>query len=532
MSELIGGHRGTDRRDRVPVAIVGGGPVGLSLALGLAHHGVRSVLVEKKVRTDARSRAPGIHLRTREILRRWGVEERLLAEGTLRESVELHTRSGRSLVSIDYSILDSEADRPGVLFLEQAQTEQVLLDAVRASGLCEVRFATEAVELEQDAERAVLTCRDGESLRTVEADFVVGCDGAKSFTRRALCLPFEGSTYSIRAMLVDLRVDDDRDALPWPRIWNGSGGLTVAAHLPDGAWRLMHMERGRPDHDEEVGKPEVEQHMRRTLGAGAFEVEWASQFRLHQRAAPTYRVGRALLAGDAAHVHSPAGGLGMNAGIQDAHNLCWKLVTALHGGDAERLLASYDVERRSVTAKDVTRQADLMTRGFLQTPAALRMPLFWAVRRMLAVAPIRRALLRRMTMIALAYDKSPLLRPGCSAVGARLPNPLIARADGSRARLYDIASDEPFLIHVADRRREAVDTPLEVIRVGVDGYDEPAGLLRRITGGQEGYILVRPDLHIAWVGQDHDDLDEIVQMALGTHPSAIIEPVGQQGRAR
>lgn len=454
-------------------------------------------------------------MRTREVFRHWGVEDRFLAEGTLPRKLELQTPTSRTLVTVDFSALDCEVDQPGVLFLEQARTEKLLLDAVRETGLCDVCFGNEAVTLEQAENTVRLKCREGSSEHTIEADFVVGCDGANSFTREALGLPFEGFTYWMRAVLADVRIRDERDKLPWPRLWNGTGGLTVAVHLPDGLWRLMHLARGEPDADETVPDPEIEKYVNQALGDGPFDVEWKSRFRIHLRSAPTYRVGRVLLAGDAAHIHSPAGGLGMNAGIQDAHNLAWKLAAAMDDGDEESLLASYDIERRPVTAEDVSQHADYITKGFLQAPAALRAPAFLLIRLLLAIRPIRRQILRRMTMIGLSYDQSPLLRSGARAVGNRLPNPLLRCPDGTETRLYDIAPNAAFLVHIADEATVDLCVPVQhVIRIGAGAYLDPADLLRSTIGGN-GWILVRPDLYIAWTGESKDELARTAHEALG-----------------
>lgn len=492
----------TDPRSLAPydVAIVGGGPVGLSLALGLARHGVRSVLLERKEGTSRWSKAPGIHVRTREVFRQWGVEDLFLEAGTLLRKVRIHSPESRLLASIDFSVLDAEADRPGLLVLEQARTEKLLLDAVRETGLCDLRFATEAVVLEQHDGGVRLSCRHDGAHSTVDAGFVVGCDGAGSFTRKALGLSFDGFTYAVRPMLADVRIDDRRDELGWPRIWNGHGGLTAAIRLETGLWRLIRLERGEPDADATVPETEISEHVRSTLGAGPFTTEWASRFRIHLRSAPTFRIGRVLLAGDAAHIHSPAGGLGMNAGIQDAHNLAWKLAAAIRGGDTDALLDSYDVERRSVTVEEVSSYADYATRIFLQSPPALRAPAFLILRLLLAVAPIRKAMLRRLSMIALGYGPSPLLRPEAKAVGRRLPNPLLHSAGGTMIRLYDLVPNEAFLIHVADADEPIRPLDGHVIRIGSGAYQEPSDMLRKMIDGHDGWILVRPDLHIAWLG--------------------------------
>jgi 2-polyprenyl-6-methoxyphenol hydroxylase-like FAD-dependent oxidoreductase len=512
-------HRRSRPHPDIPVAIVGAGPVGLSLALGLARHGVRSVVVEREQTTSERSKAPAIHVRTREVFRQWGVEERFLDASTLRASLTLHSPvPGRwPLASIDFSELDDEADRPGLLVLEQGITERLLLDAVRESALCDVRFGTEAVRLEQDGAGAAVTLRDRGGERPLHAAFVVGCDGASSFVRDALGLPFEGITYSVRPMLADVRIDDRRDALPWPRTLNSRSGITTAIRLNPGLWRLIRLERGEPRQGEEVGREEVAERVAEVLGEGPFELEWANRFRIHRRSAPRFRVGRVLLAGDAAHVHSPVGGLGMNGGIQDAHNLAWKLAYALRGGDADRLLDSYEVERRAVIVESVSRYTDFVTRAFLDSPTLVRDAAFALLRLLQKSRRIRRRMLRRTAMLDLDYPASPLLDARERAAGVRLPDPRLRSPDGAEVRLYDLLPNAPVILEMAERRGRAMDLPMEeVIRIGPGGYADPSGMLRRLLGAEAGWILVRPDRHVAWARHRPDGMAEAARFALGS----------------
>lgn len=334
-----------------PVAIVGAGPVGLGLALGLACHDVPSVVLERAPTTSEQSRAAGIHIRTREALRRWGIEDRFLAAGDLVTELVLRDVRARDrpLLGLDLEELADEVERPGLLMLEQSETERLLLEAVRATGLAEVVFDAEVVDLRQDAggvELAVRTHHAG--LRSVAADYAVGCDGASSFVRGALRLPFEGSTYPLRPMLADVAIGDDRDRMVWPRLHDGREGLTVALRLARGKWRIIHLADDAPDEADEVPDAEVQRRVDTVLAPGPVEVVWSSRFAIHRRSSPRFRAGRVVLAGDAAHVHSPVGGQGMNAGLQDAHDLAWRLAAALEGADADRLLDAYEVERRTV----------------------------------------------------------------------------------------------------------------------------------------------------------------------------------------
>ncbi len=157
-------------------------------------------------------------MRTREIFRQWGIEERFLDAGVLRRRLTLHNAvpGRRPLLAIDFSELDAETDSPGILLLEQGYTEKLLLEVVQESGMCDVRFGAEVVGLAPREDGARVTIREGGESRALDAEFVVGCDGASSFVRNALGLPFEGITYSIRPMLADVCVVDERDALPWP----------------------------------------------------------------------------------------------------------------------------------------------------------------------------------------------------------------------------------------------------------------------------------------------------------------------------
>ncbi|MCO5164969.1 MAG: FAD-dependent monooxygenase [Planctomycetes bacterium] len=504
----------------VPVAIVGAGPVGLSLALGLARHGVRSVVLERSPTTSAHSKAAGVHVRTREVLRRWGVEERLLAEGALVPAISPRdVTTGRPLFTVDLGLLDDEADRPGLLLLEQSRTERVLKEAVAATGRCDLRFGAEVTGLLRRPASARLVVREGGRTTALGAAFVVGCDGAGSLVREGLGLPFEGITYGLRPMLADVVVDDARDDLPWPRLRNAGDGLSFALRLRPGLWRLVHLERRAPT-KEEVPDDEVQGRARALLGPGRVEVVWASRFRIHRRAAPRFRVGRVLLAGDAAHVHSPVGGLGMNAGVQDAADLAWKLAAALAGGDVDRLLDAYDVERRAVVVGRVSRFTDVLTRALLQTPAPVRAAAFCLLGGALALPPLGRQAARRLAMLDLALPASPLVDAHDLAAGVRLPDILLRAPDGRQVRLHALLPLGPALLDVAARRPFVPDLPLPAVRIGPGAHVDPSGALRRLLGGADALVLVRPDGHVAWARRRLDGLVPALRRALGAQLSS------------
>jgi 2-polyprenyl-6-methoxyphenol hydroxylase-like FAD-dependent oxidoreductase len=510
----------------VPVAIVGAGPVGLALALGLARHGVPSIVLERRGGTSQHSKAAGVHIRTREILRRWGVADRFLAAGQLVTDVTLHdvTANDRPLVSFDLGALADETDRPGLLVLEQSETERLLLEAVRDTGRCAISFDTEVMGLHEASEHVELAVvRQGGAERRLTASYVVGCDGAGSFVRDALGLPFEGRTYRLAPLLADVAIDDRRDELPWPRLEDGGGGLTVGIRLRPGLWRIIHLADAGERDETEVADEEVQGRVDAVLGPGRAEVVWSSRFRIHRRASPRFRQGRILLAGDAAHVHSPVGGQGMNAGIQDAGDLAWKLAAAVGGGDAERLLTSFEVERRAVAVGSVSRFTDVVTRVYLQVPAWVRRLVFGVQRTVLRVPALHRAVLRRLSMIDLRLPGSPLLDAGDRAAGRRLPDPWVRTPAGTELRLHELLPPGAALIEVtstsdAPRFQPGQLDVERVVRFGPSDHQDPSGTLRGLLDGDDGWLLVRPDGYLSWARTRAHELPAAVRHGLGARP--------------
>lgn len=521
----------------VPVAIIGAGPVGLSLALGLARHGVRSVLLERQPTTSQRSKAPALHLRTREILRQWGVEHAVREAGTLLETMPVYSAAGRRLLEFDFTRLAEEAERPGILFLEQGQTERILLEALRATGYCDVRFGAEVTSVDPGMDTTTITYDDGVS-QVVTARFTVGCDGAGSMVRTALGLSFDGATLPVKATLADVRVDDERDALPWPRNHNGARGITGAQRLAPGHWRLVRVEKatgasGRAQGQKKVTDGEVDSWVREVLGPGPAPVIWASRFLFQRRSSPRYRVGRVLLAGDAAHVFPPVMGQGMNAGIQDAHNLAWKLWAALDGGDVEPLLASYDEERRHAVGV-VSRYVERRARLGVQAPRVVRSAALMMMRIAMALPAARKRGLRSLAMIDRSYRASPLLDPADRAAGRRLPDPELHCPDGESLRLHDALPAGAALVRLGRQESlseqrgqisaEAEAMGLPILHVGPGSYRDRSGALRALLGASQGWILVRPDRHVAWARTASVGLAAAIRRALGRSPKLSHEP--------
>ena len=339
----------TDAAD-TDVLVVGAGPTGLTLTASLLGAGLRVALVDRQAEGANTSRAAGINARTLEVLEGIDVTRRLLKEGI--EAPRFTVRDGaKTLLTVDFSGLDT--DYPFTLLTPQSTTERLLLDRVRELG-GDVQRGRNLSTVTQDASGISASFTDGDSIR---ARYVVGADGMHSTVRAAAGIGFGGGSYEHSFVLADVRLTGDAPTDEVRLFW-AEEGLTVVAPLPDGSFRVVAPVDDAP----EVPSPAFIQALldaRGPGGLGVTEVAWGSRFRIHHRVAERYRVGRMLLAGDAAHVHSPAGGQGMNLGIQDAVVLADALVQAVGGNLAP--LDAYDGVRRPV-AHQVVELTDRLTR--------------------------------------------------------------------------------------------------------------------------------------------------------------------------
>ncbi|MGA5463336.1 FAD-dependent oxidoreductase [Mycobacterium sp. NPDC050041] len=368
------------------VLIVGAGPSGLTLAASLLRHGVRATIVDRQPEGANTSRAAAVNARTLEVLEDLDVSRRLVKQGVQAPRFSIRDRA-RTLIPIDFSVLPSPY--PYTLLVPQSTTEQVLLDRLVELGGTVVRPKT-LTSITQDAD-GVTAEFDDDALR---ARYVVGADGIHSTVREHAGIGFTGGAYDESFVLADVRLTGDAPTEEVVLFW-ATAGLTVVAPLPDGTFRIV---APVPDAPEEPSIDFVQQLLDdRGAGAGSVrvtEVVWGSRFRIQHRVADTYRAGRLLLVGDAAHVHSPAGGQGMNLGIQDAVALAGALTGVLAGGPAT-LLDDYSDTRRPI-ARDVVTLTDRLTR-LATLPRGLRPLRNVAMSLAGRVPAVRRALAWRLS---------------------------------------------------------------------------------------------------------------------------------------
>ncbi|MEU1707752.1 rifampin monooxygenase [Streptomyces sp. NPDC005706] len=459
------------------VIISGAGPTGLMLAAELRLHGVRVLVLEKEPEPVAFVRALGLHVRSIEVMDQRGLLERFLALGRKFETGGFFAGLGTSWPDR----LDTAHSY--VLGIPQTDTERLLTAHAIAAGT-EIRRGRELVGLTQDDDGVTAELADGTRLRS---RYLVGCDGGRSTVRKLLGVGFPGEPARAETLLGEMEVAVSPETLAAVvaevrRTQTRFGAMP----LGDGAYRVVVPADGVA---EDRSKPPTLEDFRRQLRAfagtdfGVHSPRRLSRFGDATRLAEHYRTGRVLLAGDAAHIHPPTGGQGLNLGIQDAFNLGWKLAAEVNGWAPEGLLDSYHTERHPVAAEvlDNTRaQMELMS-----TEPGAR-----AVRRLMSelmdLEEVNRRLIEKITAIGIRYD----FGDGHRLLGRRLRDLRL-----KRGRLYPLMHagrglllDQTGRLSVAgwaDRVDHVVDVSEEL--------DVPA-------------VLLRPDGHVAWAGEDQRDL--------------------------
>jgi 2-polyprenyl-6-methoxyphenol hydroxylase-like FAD-dependent oxidoreductase len=379
------------------------------MACQLIRHGIDFVIVEKNEGITPYSKAIGVHARTLEIYDQLGLGRQAVAEGTVAGKGRLLV-GGEIRLEIEFSNIGQDlSPYPFVLLLEQSKNEKLLYDYVRAHGR-EVQWKTELQSFAQTESGVAAQLRTpAGATQSIEAKYLVGCDGPKSITRHALGLSFEGSTFERTFYVADAQVDwhFDHDAL---HICFARDSFVVFFPLKgEKRYRIVGVFPKEFSKDEgEVLYEEIEERIRQIseLELEIHDVEWFSTYKVHTRHAGQFSAGRCFLAGDAAHIHSPAGAQGMNTGIQDAYNLAWKLALVLRGDAEPRLLDTYDEERRA-NAKRLLRTTDRMfefVAGEAWLMAELRLKLFPRLaKHILRFDAVKKTLFSTLSQIGIHY---------------------------------------------------------------------------------------------------------------------------------
>ena len=343
------------------IIIVGAGPVGLTLAYGLARNGVAVTVIETELSVSRQLRASTFHPPTLDMLEPWGITQELIAQGRITPTWQIRLHETGEHVTFDLSVLKDDTAHPYRLQCEQAVLSDALQARLQREASVRLWRGASVVDVGQHAGGAWVEVRpaDGGPIERIEAAYVVGCDGAHSLVRKAIGSDFEGSTYPDTTMLVTTQFDFD--AL-WPDlagvnyIWQDDGTYSLL-HLPK-LWRVSLHPLAEQPLEEEAQPERIQKRLHGLFGAEhRFELQEIRPYRVHKRLASRWRKDRLFIAGDAAHLNNPKGGMGMNGGIHDAMCLCQALSAALDGAP-DTVLQAYERQRLPVVRDDIIGQAD------------------------------------------------------------------------------------------------------------------------------------------------------------------------------
>ncbi|MFA1537856.1 rifampin monooxygenase [Actinomadura monticuli] len=460
------------------VIIAGCGPTGAVLAAELRLHDVRVLVLEKETEPASFVRIVGLHIRSLELMAMRGLLERLLEHGRRRPAAGFFAAIPKPAPK------DLDTAHAYLLGIPQPVVVRLLEEHAIELG-ARVRHGTAVAAFEQDDEGVTVELADGERLRS---RYLVGCDGARSTVRRKLGVPFPGEPSRTETLMGEMKAAAPPEEIAakvaelrevYQQFWLRPFG--------EGVYSVVVPAAGAGDRAEPPTLDDFKERLRAIAGTdfGVHSPRWLSRFGDATRLAERYRVGRVLLAGDAAHIHPPTGGQGLNLGVQDAFNLGWKLAAQIRGWAPASLLDTYQAERHPVAA-------DVLDNTRAQMGLHSADPGARAVRRLLTelmdIDEVNRRLIEKITAIGVRYD----FGEGPDLLGRRLRD-----IDVKQGRLYDLLRRGRGL--VLDRTG----------RLSAGGWTDRVDHLADPTAALDvPCVLLRPDGHIAWVGDDQQELDD------------------------
>ncbi len=500
---------------RVPIIIIGAGPVGLSAALEFARYNIPFLVLEEDATVSTLPKAGTLLPRTLEIFSQLGVIEPVLEAGLRFNEIQFVDRqSDKVLVHVDMHLLHEETSYPFVLNLPQHELEPILLAHAENSGCGHVLFNHKLVGFSQTQTGCTVTVETPDGERTYEADYVIGCDGSHSVLRHLLGVNLEGKTLPERFIVIDANVPLDQRSgrkLTYLSYVFDPDEWIIVVRQPH-FWRfLFPIPEGQPEPD----NAEMERKIRLAVGDLPVEIVASSIYRVHHRCADHFRVGRAFLLGDAAHLITPVGGLGLNTGIGDANNLPWKLSFVMQGLADDSLLDTYEQERQPFARRNALNLAD-RNRAYIM----MKNPIKRFARNVVLKFIERSYKLKWKTaaggsLLASSYNPVKQSPGGDIRIGDRIPDGQLLDSRGRYVHLHQLlnrgfialtfddarslpkmASPIPGLLHYLITPNDATHDS----KIRDQSLLDLGNRLRVRFGAQPGFTyLVRPDGYVAYV---------------------------------
>ncbi len=491
---------------RDTVLIVGAGPSGLVLAMWLTKQGVKVRIVDKTDAPGTTSRAMAVQARTLELYRQLDLTDEVLAAGHITPAINLWT-AGTKRATLAFGTAGIDLTPYPYLFVyPQDQHERLLVATLKALGV-EVERRTECISFEDKGDHVLSTLRLPDGLeKRFESAFIVGCDGARSIVRHGIGAAFPGGTYEKFFYVADVEASgpaangeanialDSSDFVAWlPYTDSGKGRLIGVA---SNAGETIDKDKAASMTFDDVGQDALD-----SIGLKVEKVNWFSTYHVHHRVTDRYKRGRAFIVGDAAHIHSPAGGQGMNTGIGDAINLAWKLAAVMKQNAPDSLLDSYEAERRAFALKLVETTDRMFSfvssdGNFAEFMRIHIAPLFAPL--VFRVEAIREYIFRMVSQAMISYRNGPIAQGAAGDVhgGDRLP--WVREADN-----YESLSSIAWQVHVYGDTRDDLIAWCEAEGIALHRFEftaahEGVGLVR------DAAYLMRPDSYVGCIESNAD----------------------------
>ena len=494
---------------RHPVVIVGGGPVGLALAMDLGQRGTPALVLDDHEGVGQGSRAICFAKRTLEIMHRLGAGPGMLEKGVVWQKGRVFRDRDEVF---DFDLLPEDGHRcPAFINLSQIHFERFQMEAITASDAqIEVRGKNRVDAVTDKGDHVLLTVMTPDGPYQIEADYLIACDGARSPLRDMLGLGFEGRVFEDNFLIADVKMTADfpTERWFWFEPWFKSGDSALLHKQPDDIWRIDFQLGWDIDREEEMREENIRARVDQMLGHGDYELDWCSIYTFQCRRMEKFRHGRVLFAGDSAHQVSPFGARGANSGVQDADNLGWKLHAVL-GGAPDALLDSYHDERALAADENImnsTRATD-----FLTPKSAVSKMFRNAVLDLAQDHAFARPLINSGRLsVPSVYDGSALnsvdalpdaperTRPGAPCPDARLGNTYLLDQLPLGFSLLTIDADAPDDMDVDG---------VQLRRLALTGRDNPFLSERYLGRATRAVYLIRPDQHVAARWPDFDDAE-------------------------
>ncbi|WP_082232750.1 FAD-dependent monooxygenase [Halobacillus massiliensis] len=453
------------------VLIIGAGPTGLMMANQMERYGISYRIIDRKSGRSKYSKALVIHSRTLEMMGLLGMSESFVKKSFITPSLHFYYER-KKLFEISLSHLRHQTKFPFLSIMPQSETEK-LLEEELAKGL--VEWKTELIDFTQTVDRVEAVIKSGDTEEKVAAKYVIGCDGARSTVRHFLGMPFEGKSENVHVMLGDVEIDD-QELSGNPHLFTTERGLQFFAPFQDKYTRVIAIDfKKQGDHfPKEVTMEELRDTVDK-IYPGTLNLEnpyWLSAFSASHRHVPAYQDNRVFLAGDAAHIHNPLGGQGMNVGLQDAANLAWKIAYVLKYNLPSALLHSYHEERWPV-AEEVIQRTNLLLKGMSLQNRKLISLRNKALKLLFRSAAVQKKIVENLSQLNVNYPPAFAKKKG-NISGMRVPDVSLYNLTKKETNLYSyLQSGECLLLIYTEET--ALPKMMEQVNRSIHSFREKAG---------------------------------------------------------